>query len=833
MILNYLRFAIRLLVRSPFFAFINVLGLSVGFAVFLILWQYSQRELHSDRFHKDWERIVRLVHHVNDVAYNEKISGVHPAYEKQLAAAIPELSDYVRICNQNLFRAAFTGDHGQDVSLSRIINDRERIAFPEYKLAYADHNLFSYFGIPLIEGDERTILKEPTAIALSRDLAIKYFGNGNAMGETLLLNDSIPLTVTGIFENLPSNSHMDFQAVMSMSRIEMNLMEMELADDAWFPCYFKLPPDTDRQALIKKIDQQKKQLLSHAFESLNWDTGDWRVILQPLSEVVFERAKGDEFPLKSKLVLSVFSCISIVVLVMAWINYINLTLSANRKRVQEIATRLSIGAMRHQFVTQFMTEATLLNLISLIGAMTFVQLLRTPCEAILGIQLPAWHEMSTSSIAVMSGVVVMGIIASGLYPALTMIRRTPSSLFGNVKHKSLMNRWSDALTVVQFSTAIVLVVWIFGVFLQMRYVLNQNLGFRKNEVVIIDFPYLVSRTFETDRTGFMNALADIPGVEHYASSSSVPGDNDPNGIVLRSEDNVYLVGSNGGVDEHFLDFYEMALLAGRNFSFKNPADARGIVVSKRLTERMGFSSPAAAVGAQLHMEHEDWDIKNLATVTVIGVVDDYKRMPSLNGFQAYIGDKMGTALTYGTSIKPSSRARKLSVLIGRERLDGAMKEIEALFHSSFHGSLFNWYFLDEHMARHYRNEKIIRNQILLFTSLAVAIACLGLLGTMMNKVMEKTKEVGIRKVLGASVGHVATILISTTLMNVLVAILVGVPAAIFIMNRYLEKFTDRLSLQWWHFLLPVVLLALVMSLTIFVSLRRAVRANPVESLRYE
>ena len=831
MFFNYLKLSFRLLIRNPFFTFINVLGLSIGFAVFFILWQYSQNELKSDQFHSDWERIVRLNFDVNDDVFHERMAVIHPAFSRQLAEKLPELSEHTLLGFQNEFNRSFTGDHGKEISFTYINSQNQKIAFKEQKLVYADRNLFEFFNIQLIAGDKRTVLNEPNAIVLSEKLASKYFGHSPPIGSVLLLNDSISLIVTGIYKNLPGNSSFDFEGVMSISRIEKNINEIDMRVQAWFTCYFKLPESVDREALIAKIEAVKVDLLTKPFEQVNLSAANLKAALQPLHEIAYERIRGDDFIVKSKPLLTVFGVIAIVVLMMAWINFINMTIAASTKRIKELAARLGVGARPHQFIVQFIVESVVVNVISLFVAVTLIQLLKNPAHVLLNFPFPEWKETSTLSLWMTGVFLLSGICCSGIYPAVITLKRTPISLFGSSSIRKGNTSLSYGMTIAQFSIAVVLIIWAFAVFEQINFILNRNLGFRRDHVVIIDLPYLATSSFTSDLSGFLKRIESVAGVDHYTVSSSVAGDNEPIGVVFRKteESTIFGAASDGGVDDRFLNFYGIKLLAGRNFLPDHPGDKNAIIVSKKVLKRLHIKTPEEAVGVKLLILTPPTQ----EPAKIIGVVEDYNRMPLIAGFQSYWNDDLGVGLTYGNHLQPMQRPKKVSLQIRTDDFDVTLKHISALYGASFHGTLFNWYFLDQHVNHHYQGEKIIRNQILVFTGLAIGIACLGLLGMVSYKVVEKTKEIGIRKVLGAQLHQIAKILLSVTIRQIVIAILIGVPTAYYLMQRYLEKFSDRIVLHWWHFAIPVGLLLFIMFITIVSVLFKAARTNPVESLRYE
>lgn len=288
--------------------------------------------------------------------------------------------------------------------------------------------------------------------------------------------------------------------------------------------------------------------------------------------------------------------------------------------------------------------------------------------------------------------------------------------------------------------------------------------------------------------------------------------------------------SDGGVDENFIPFYGIRMIAGRNFLPDQPSNHRSIIISRRTAEKIGLD-PGSAVGKIVNVGRANWSDLTLPA-EIIGVIEDYKHKPLL--LEAGVSRANdGFILTYGDSIVFHNLPAKVSIRVNPLKFKGTISAIEELYGQVFPSHVFNWYFLDDHINQHYENERIVRNQIILFTCIAVGISCLGLLGMISNKVVEKTKEIGIRKILGAKVYQIAQILLNTTLKQVMIATIIGIPLAYYLGQQYLEKFSERISLQWWHYLIPLVILITIMFVTISIVLLKAVRTNPVESLRYE
>ncbi|MEX2233937.1 MAG: FtsX-like permease family protein [Cyclobacteriaceae bacterium] len=833
MLINYIKLAVRLLIRNPFFSVINILGLSVGFTVFFVLWQYSQRELNSDRQWKDWERIVRLTRHLKFESYESTFGYWPAALPKIFSEAHPEISEVLRICSQNNFRSSFANDHDKEIFLSRYLQNGERIAFVEHDLAYADPNLFTFFSIPLLFGAPESVLQQSSSLVLSEKLSKKYFGDEDPIGKMIMINDAIPLTVTGVFKDLPSNSHLQFEAVLSVNRIEHNINTVDLSKEANFSAYFKLSANCDRVLLSDKINKTIAAVGEEEFKKRGLLSIKITSIILPIEEVAFTMWQGDSFKSKSRTTLQVFRLVAIIVLALAWINYINLSLALNRKRTKEVATRRTLGAQPGQVMTQFLMEAGLINLLAMLASLTSYQLLKQPVDLFFDFSAGDINETSPSSIFWISVVVISGVTISGLYPALISMNRSSGSLSVLLNLHASKNTVGRLLTITQFIIAITLVIWMFSINSQIKYILNKDLGISKDQIVVVDLPYRQPKSFFSDLNSFSSEIGKIPGVLDYATSSSVAGDTDPNAVRLqRNEASELLVmATNGGIDERFMPLYDIKVLTGRNFLPQNKSDEKAIILSKKAVEKLGYTVEDA-LGRRILVQRRDW-MPDMQWIEIIGIIEDYDHQPFLNGFQGYYNNDMGIALTYGSHADEENRPRKVSIEMGMPNFDKALNKVKEVYETTFHGNLFSWTFLDDNINRHYENEKNTGNQILLFTCLAIGIACLGLLGMISNIVLEKTKEIGIRKVLGAKLHEIAKILLSATIKQAIIATVIGIPVGYHLSSKYLERFSDRIILQWWHFSLPIVMLIAIMVVTIASVIWRAVRTNPVESLRYE
>lgn len=831
MVFNYVKLAIRLLIRNPFFTFINVTGLAVGLSLFFILWQHAQYELRSDRFHSDWNRIVRFglsVEWTDDkvVWQNNRWGTNGPHFTEMISEEYHEIESFTRVFHQANFVefGSRAPDHDREVYLSRIDVATGSRKFPETKVAYVDKNIFRFFSISLLKGNEHSVLSSPHAVVVSESTARKYFGNIDPIGQTLLLNDAIPLTVTGVFENLPNNTHLDLDILLSLERIANIIPKSGWA----VHCYLKLKPDTNVRQLSRRINEDQEETIKHVAWG-SWPYGKAQIYLQPLSEVAFTTYMLDPHQPKSRFVLNIQACASFLILVMASINYANLTITACRKRFKEIGARQSVGANRSDFICQFVLEGAIAHLIALLIAITLIQLSRYPAELIFNFYVTDWTDVSADVVMIFIATTATGILITALYPVMVTLRVCPKNLFGALRTRK-SNRIPSLATTFQFCIAVVLIIWITAIYKQINFILNADIGFSKEQVIVIDLPPVQSTSLYDRANAFGRDVIRDLKMKLFTISQSAPGDNHQGWISLKRTiaDAGMQVESNGNVDESFIPFFDIKLVAGRNFLPDHISDSSSIIISEGTATRLAFASPEDAIGTEIVVNGNQ-------KAEVIGVMNDYKIRPlTQHGYMNYNG-KPGLALTYKNHLKGglSSTRKKISFTVAHGEFEGALEQIEKKFKKIFPDYIFNWKFLDRIVYDNYKQYKIARNQVILFTIVAIGIACLGLLGMISNHATERTKEIGIRKILGATFLQIGSLLLKSTVMQFAISVAIGMPVAWYLSQQYLAGFSERVNLKWWDYSLPVVVFVLIMLGSIATVLWKSARSNPVDALRWE
>ncbi|MBT1697689.1 ABC transporter permease [Fulvivirgaceae bacterium PWU4] len=836
MISSYLKLALRLLARSPLMSLINVLGLAAGFTVFFVLWPYTRHELASEQFIRDYDRIVRFGIVWNQLNKNDEWSSdvmatSHPGVAHTIGSEFTEVESFTRVFyQQNFTRAGMP--HGKDFTAAVINTTGEKVLFQGEHFAYADPNVFSFFGLPLVSGDPEQVLAEPGSLVVSEDFALRHFGHGSPIGRQLFIHDTVVFHITGVFKNLPANTHMKLEAVASDMLIRKKIDVTPFTAEAH--TYFRLRTGTDRLALEKRLNGFNTQHWEPVVRESGYNTSRVKLssYLQPLQDIPFSKFSGDHHFAKSRDTLRFLNVVPLIILAMAWINYVNLIMASHGKRIKELITRKNAGARPLDFIRQFALESLLINVIACLLAVVFIKLFRYPLQVYLHFYVPSPADIPVQTALVMTAMLVTGIFAPAAYAALVTLNRTPHALMTSVKWKNNETVLGKTLVVFQYTSAIVLVVYAFAVYRQLDAVLNSSMGIDRRDVVVIDAPANASRK---DLDFFVRQCETFAGVEQLTTSTHITGDDAWSVVVFwkESDSRAFLAHSTGGVDAGFIPFYGIELVAGRNFSATGIGDSSAIIVSEAMVEFLGLSDAAQAVGKTLSVWTRRGEEKQDATI--VGVIRSFQEKTLFRHVEAdQDRDALGHSriiLTYGSALTGFQR-HKISLRIPHKNLDSTLAGLETSYRELFPGKLFRWSFLEDHMNRHYSYEKVTRNQIIVFTVLAIFIACLGLLGAIDNKALQKQREVVIRKVYGASMVDVSGMLMLSTARHMTLSVVLGIPLAIYPVRQYLAKFAPGFSFGWWHYAIPVLILIVILLATVSSVLLNAARKNPVDVLRH-
>jgi len=791
---NYCKIAFRNLWRHRAFSFINIAGLAIGMSAFFLVYRYVRFETSYDNFNKKADRIYRLVTDIQTPATILHWGTTTAPMAINLKPDYPEVADIVRL--REIGYVLRKGD----------------AKVQENSVVLADSSLFSIFDFPLVEGDPATALKQPLSLVLSQSTAKKYFGDKDPLGQTLLLSDSsFPATVTGVMKDLPENSSIKADLFVSMSTLR-KFKYLDSADFNWgtFACYsyLLLKPGANANALQAKLPGFVHR---HWGEQLKQEQHDYILSLEKLRDV-YLRSGREGFASGNIDNVYIFSVIGLFILLVACINFVNLTTARSTERAKEVGIRKVVGAGRVQLTGQFLGESVLISLIAFLLSIELCHLVLPLFNHLAGKTVSTGIFSQPGHIVVLLFIALVIGLMAGIYPALVLSSFRPIASLKGRFHASIRGLFlRKSLVVVQFTVSIALIIGTAVVYSQLHYMRSQSLGFQKEETLVV-------RTYvDEHQKAFRQSILGVPGVRSAAFSGVVPGWG--NWIAYTQIENNRGVMQPVDLDLSYVDFgwveqYNLRLLAGRSFDKNIATDTmQAMILNEKAIALFGYTNPQAAIGKRF----EQWGKKGI----IIGVVKDYH----FSGLKDEIRP-------LSICVEPSID-KLLSIKLNTRDMPVTVAAIKAQWEKIIPTRPFDYFFLDEFFDRQYRSEERFGNLFLNFAVLAILISCLGLLGLASYSTLQRTKEVGVRRVLGASVAGIVRLLSVDFLKLVGVAFLIASPIAWFGMHRWLQDFAYRMALGWWIFLGSGAIAVVIAFGTISYQAIRTAVASPVKSLRSE
>lgn len=795
MIKNYFKISLRNFGRNKLYSFINITGLSVGIMCCVLIFGYVQYETSFDRFNKNADRIYRLT----EVLHLPKEDNARAVTSPPMATAIqfnfPEVEKAVRI-NYSV----------------RILSYRETKLY-DTKIMYADSTLFDVFTFPMVEGNAAKALVNPYSVVLTESAEKKYFGSEPAFGKVMQLSDTINLTVTGIIKDVPSNSHFTFDCILS--HVTINEMNHHQPEDNWFNngsyTYLLLSKDANPAQLEGKIsDFIGKEMVEEKKATGLW----YNLKLQPLTDIHLRSKLNSEVDSQGDITyVYIFSIAAILILLIACCNFINLSTAKSIGRAKEIGLRKVIGARRLQLTFQFLSESFLLVVVAALLSIGLLQLLLPWFNSFTSQSLRFLHWNNHPLLFLYGGIIVGVSLLAGIYPAFLMSSFSPVKVLkGNIKHG-----WEDiflrkGLVVFQFTAAIILIIATTLVFQQLQFIQNKKLGLNKEQVVEIELSGIDGAKTET----LLSELKKNPAVVN-GSLTDFSFKNGISRIAMLPEgalENEVRSENVISVDENFLKTFQVELVAGRDFSKAFSTDPQeSFIVNETAVRDFGWGSPADAIGKNINWNGEKKG-------KVIGVVKDFNYSSLHDQIKPLIIQILPGWYGYvALRIQPGNLQQTLSDLESKWKINSS--------------SSFSYSFLDEDFAHLYKAEQNLQRTLGLFTLLSIFIACLGLFGLAAAMVKQRFREVGIRKVLGASIMSVVSLLSKDFLKLVMVAIFIAIPVTWIAVSKWLENFAYRVNVNWWVFGIAAITALLIAFITVSIQAMKAAIVNPVKSLRTE
>ena len=802
MLKHFFKIAYRNLLRRKIYSFINITGLAVGMACCLLITYYVQHELSFDRYHKNFNRIYRVTHAFRNVQDGEKLP---PATPEQFqvwgnAPVGPALAnDFPAIDKVAQFTSPV------DLLLQ---NGNTRIQ--EKNLYFIDSTAFDIFSWKMLEGDARTALVAPNSIVLTKSVAQKYFGNTNAVGKNLRVNNNESFLVTGVMEDVPSNSQFTFNGLISMTTFRKWRAEIF---DWWgyvdFYTYFTLTPNANISSISAKIPEFYKR---H-----NTDPG-YDIKFEPLKDAYLHSvATRQPGPTGSLTNIYIFALIAFFILVIACINFMNLSTARSMERAKEVGVRKVLGAVHGGLIRQFLSESVMIALFAAILAVLIAHFALPVIGELSGKDFSSTNLFSWQMLVWISLFTIITGLFAGIYPAWFLSRfKTMLVLKGVFYSTGKGIALRKALVIFQFTLSMALIAGTGIIFSQLNHLRSHELGFKKDQMMVIDFgdDVGVQNKIETVK----RALAAHPNVISVAASRAVPGEFLPNAYTeIQSADgqmknNSPLIYE---IDFDFIPNFQIPMVAGRAYSRDFPADsAKSMIINEAAARLYGYANPADAVGKKF----SQWGREG----TIIGVVKDFN-------FRSLHLPVEPLTLRYGY---PWSLGR-ISLLLKSENTRSTISDLKKIWDRESPQRPFLYSFLDESFSRQYETDAQFGKVFSLFSALAIFIACLGLFGLATFTAEQRTKEIGIRKVLGSSVTGIVTLISKDFIKLVAIAIVIAIPLTWWSMNQWLNDFAYRVHVGPGIFLIASAIAILVAVITISFQSVKAALANPVNSLRNE
>lgn len=803
---NYFKVALRSLWKSKGFSAINIFGLAIGLATCLLITLYVVDELSYDHYNKKAERIYRINSDIKFGGGDLRLTVTSDPMGAVLKKDYPQVEEYTRVYNSEGSKLVKKGNQ----------------YITEERIAYVDSTFFRVFTLPAISGDTETALNEPNTVVLTESSSKKYFNTTDVVGKTIEISNN-PYKITAVIKDIPRTSHFNFGFLLSMDNVNYQWGSF-LSNN--FQTYIVLQKGVDYKAFEKNfITVIDKYLLPQAKQFMQINSMDdfkkagnkLEYTLMPLLDIHLHSDRFPELGTNGNIqYVYIFSAVALFVLLIACINFMNLSTARSANRAKEVGIRKVLGTEKKTLVQQFLLESILTVIIALIIGI-----------GIAALVLPLFNDVSAKSFSAkdfVSGRIVLFIllvpfvvgVLAGIYPAFFLSRFKPvtvlkGSSVGIFKKSNLRS----VLVVVQFATSIILIIGTVVVYRQLQYIQNKNLGFNKEQVLIINGTGALQKNAEV----FKNEVRNLPGVTsasftgYLPVSSSARSDNSfSKSAVMDSKTGVNM--QRWTVDYDYINTLGMQMIQGRNFSKEFGSDSSGVIVNETAAKLLGFSSP---LGEKIYTYNNR---NEPIAYNIIGVVKNF-HFESLRQNIGPLCMMLGDA-RFLTSFKVST-----------SNIQALVKQIESKWKVMAPGMPFSYRFLDDSFDEMYRSEQRVGKIAITFAVLAILIACLGLFGLVTYAAERRIKEIGIRKVLGATISNIIGMLSKDFLLLVVIAAVISFPIAWWGMNQWLQDFAYRIDISWWIFIIAGLMAAVIALITVSFQAIRAALANPVKNLRTE
>ena len=789
MLYSYLKVIARNILKNKIYTIINVAGLSVGIACCLMLTLYVRHELTYDQFHTKAEHIYRI-NIIDEIEEQDKRSACIPAkVAPGMATAFPGIESFVRVSDP--YKGLFTFQN-------KTIETRN--------ITYTDSTFFDIFSFRLLQGSPADALTKPNSIVLAQSVAKSIFGENNPLGNIITLNHEDELMVTGVMEDFAANSQLRLDALISFTSLLNKRVDLAWRGGWNYHSYLLLKENTD----VVKLKEKFPKLLDAKMNDYEPPADLYSADLEPLSEVHLYSQVFDDLDTKGSLTdVIIFSNIALIVLVLACVNFINLSTAQVAKRVKEIGVRKVVGSSRSQLIFQFLLESVIVAAVSFLIALELVSTFQLEFAAVLGTRFSIW-DIPGHSIFVLGFLTVLFVgILAGSYPAFYLSSFRPARVLKGHFTGGGISAFNRSLLTFQFIVSVVLIICTFIIYNQLDFIRNKDLGYRSENVIVIP---LVNESAKAKFQLLKDEFKRLPGVIHATASSQVPGNGFTRNGYLPQDASDYMMFNALDIDPDFLSTLSIQVIEGRNFSPGSASDSNAYLINQALVEKMGWTEP---VGKYIDREGRH---------PVIGVVEDFHF--------ATLHHPIHPLILTLQSYEGANYDHLLLGLEGKD-LEHSLAQVKQHWEKLFYNEPFTFRFLDQSFNNLYFKEKSFKQLFLFFSILAIIIAGLGLYGLVALAVQHRVKEIGIRKVLGATISQIILLLSKDFLVRFLLANLVGWPLAYFGMAQWLQTFNYRADISPLSFAAGALLLLALVVATILARSLRSVNANPVDYLRSE
>lgn len=808
MLKSYLKIAFRSLVKNKIYTIINILGLSFGLGCCILILLFVQDETSYDKFFTDGDDIYRMVLERNYPDRTTNFALIPSGFSEIVADEIPEVQASTRLVGFPNF--------------STIVTYQDKV-FEEYYYFSADSNFFSILDFEILQGDADRAFMNPNTVVITESTAFKYFGTENPIGKNIKVNDN-DIEVVAVMQDVPQNSHIKFDFLSSTTNLGFLNNPSYISFSSY--TYLKLEPGTDK-ALIesKMVNVVEKYASGQIEENLGMSYQDYKAAgngyvyyLQPISDIhLISNMDAEIQPNSNILYVYIFISIGAFILLLAGINFVNLATAKSSERAKEVGLRKVMGSEKKHLIFQFLTESTFITFISLVLGIALIQ-----------ITLPFFNDLSektlvfellSNSITIPSlilFVVLVGVLA-GLYPAFYISSLQPVEVVKGKFKSNSKGKWlRNGLVVFQFTISMILISGTMVVYNQMEYIQNKRLGFDKENVIVLERTNVIDQ-----RESFQNSLLTIPQIKSVTSATAMPGDTFFGSLFKKQGESEVLTTKSLAVDDYYFDTMGISITEGRGFA-ESFNDSLNLILNQNAVISLGLNEP---IGTVLSLSTQDNEGNTTVTnYTVIGVVDDFN-------FESLKTDV--TPLAIYSSESAFGFAGYTPIRFETNNVEQLIADINDTWEAYAPGEPFRYTFLDTDLDQMYKAEQVSGTILAFFSFLAIIIACVGLFGLAAYMAYQRTNEIGVRKVLGASVFGIIILLSKDFAKLVGIAFLLAVPISYYFMNQWLGNFAYQTDLNIGVFLIAGILSLLIALLTVSWQSLKAAIANPVDSLKSE